>query len=192
MLPSAALLLLDDKARPAVIELARQRELNVSRVYRTSRRSLREAFERIRSDAKAETFGVLLVKTLDLPELGTRRVLAELSALAELGVEVGSANEPFLTLKGPQGELVRWLHRRLSTEKRRSIADGIARSKKKPGRPRASIPEADVLRMAAKGMSIRAIARKTKLGASTIQRFLAAHRAAERNQETPSSEVREW
>lgn len=191
MLPAAAVLLVDDKARSAVVDIARSRELNVSRVYEATRSNLKEAFEALRADAADGVFGILLVGTLDLPGVSTRRLLSELARLSELNVEVRSAKEPFVTLKGDQAELVRWLHTRFSFEKGRNIANGIARSKKKAGRPRANIPVDEVLRMAKKGMSIRAIARRLKVGASTIQRFLAAHRAKQTDQETPIPGVRE-
>lgn len=192
MYPSAALLLVDDKARSAVIELARSRELvNVARIYEATRSNLRGTFEALRADAEAKVFRVLLLETLDLPGVGTRRLLSELSALAELNVELGSVQEPFLTLKGDQADLVRWLHARMSAERSRNVAEGIARSSKRPGRPRAHIPEAEVLRMAAKGLSLRAIARQTGVSPSVLQRFLAAHKAKQTHQETPASECRE-
>lgn len=191
MSSEAALLLLDEHARSAVVDLARSRELNVSRVYKANRTNLREAFEAIRADAEAKVFGVLLLETLDLPGVGTRRLLAELAALADLGVEVGSVKEPFITLGGEQGEIVRWLHARFSSEKSRNVAEGIARSPKQAGRPRVQIPEAEVLRMAEKKMSLRAIARRTGVSASVLQRFLAAHKARHSDQETPNSGCRE-
>jgi DNA invertase Pin-like site-specific DNA recombinase len=86
---------------------------------------------------------------------------------------------------------VRWLHARFSSEKSRNVADGIARSPKRAGRPRAHVPEDEVLRMAAKGMSLRAISRRTGVSTSVLQRFLAAHKARQSAQETPSSGCRE-
>lgn len=191
MSSKAALLLLDEHARSAIVDLARSRELNVSRVYKANRSNPREAFEAVRADAEAKVFGVLLLETLDLPGIGTRRLLSELAALAELGVEVGSVNEPTITLADAQGDLVRWLHARFSSEKSRNVADGIARSPKRAGRPRAHVPEDEVLRMAAKGMSLRAISRRTGVSTSVLQRFLAAHKARQSAQETPSSGCRE-
>lgn len=57
MSSEAAPLLLDEHARSAIVDLARSRELNVSRVYKANRSNPREAFEAVRADAEAKVFG---------------------------------------------------------------------------------------------------------------------------------------
>lgn len=147
--------------------------------------------EALRAGANQGVFRVLLVHTMDLPGVSTRRLLAELAALAALRIEVISVREPFLTLRGEQGDLVSWLRARFAAERAGRPLEGGLHAPRKPGRPRAQVPEEDVLRMAGKGMSIRAIARRTGVSASVLQRFLAVHRAAESGQESPIPEVRE-
>lgn len=135
----------------------------------------RDALSEVRRLAATATIEVLLIKTVRIT--GVRRLLATLDFLHRCGVTVRSVEEPYLDLEH-QGLVFRMLSSMLDEERRTSIADGVARARaqqRPPGRPRAVIPE-EVFALADGGASLRAIARRTGLGASTIGRALQARR----------------
>jgi DNA invertase Pin-like site-specific DNA recombinase len=135
----------------------------------------REALGEIKRLAAAGTIEAVIIKTVRIA--GVRRLLATLDFLHRCGVTVRSVEEPYLDID-KQGLVLRLLTEMLDQERRSSIADGVARARAQqrlPGRPRAVIPE-EVFVLADKGTSLRAIARRTGLGASTIGRALQARR----------------
>lgn len=136
---------------------------------------VREALDEVCKLAAAGTFDVLIVRTIRIT--GVRRLLEVQAHLARCGATIRSLEEPYLDIQA-QGPYVHLLSEMLAQERRDSIADGVARARaqqRPPGRPRAVIPE-EVFVLADKGASLRAIARRTGLGASTIGRALQARR----------------
>jgi hypothetical protein len=68
---------------------------------------------------------------------------------------------------------------RCSAQHRAATLEGLARARKLGvhiGRPRAVIPEEQVLALRARGVSLREIAKTVGLGAATVHRFLDGHR----------------
>ncbi len=129
--------------------------------------------------------------------------LSTLLKLDELGVEVCSVREPWLTLRSPVRDLLiaifSWVAQaektRISERTKASLARIKASGSKRLGRPPVLVDTAVLIDLIDhQHLSVRAAARKLKCSAATVSRLLKAHRAAAGVAEkvkdaTPVSEV---
>ncbi len=154
---------------------------DITAVYETGTSKGGKALSQSVEDATRGKFSCLVLPSMRLPGVGVRSLLRHLGVLADLRVEVRSLAEPWLTLGMEQAALVAWLHHALDEERRAHVREGMERARRsgrRPGRPPAEIPREQVLGAARDGASLRELARRFGLGPSTIQRFLANHRAS--------------
>jgi DNA invertase Pin-like site-specific DNA recombinase len=173
------LLLVDGANRDELVRLAGSRRWQVRKTLEGSRASSRQRLDELRRLAHQEALDCVVVDTVRLPGVGIRGLLRELSAFAQLGIDVASRAEPWLSTIGATGDLIRWVDGCLDEEHRARVRGALAKVRaggKRLGRPRATIPVETVVQMRTNGASLRAIARATGLGVSTIQRFLAERR----------------
>lgn len=149
----------------------------ISEVYEAGRTGIRDLLRRIERHATMGRLEYLVIQNLGVG-VGTRTIVRLLRVLGDVEVRVISAEQEWLTLEDGQSSLLRYLDEALSEERRVSVRLGVERSRRqgrRPGRPKAVIPDT-VFALAAQGLSLRAIAREVGLGASTVQRALAARR----------------
>jgi hypothetical protein len=165
-----------------LVALARARGWTVAGTLETSRSGAARGFRRVRELLQQGSRGALVVDTVLLPRLATMTVVRELAELTQLGVEVASAREPWLSTLGEQGRLLSWLVCRLEEERDRARTPRSRASSegRRPGRPRAVVPRETVIALREEGASLRHIGRAVGLGTATIQRFLAADADAEK------------
>lgn len=138
----------------------------------------REALDEVRRLA-ITGIDVLVLRSILLPGVGPRRLVDTLGHLHRCRVEVRSLDEPWLSLGSGVGRFAIQLSALMAAERNARIFSGVAGARSQgraPGRPRAVIPSL-VFELADKKLSLRAIARATGIGASTIQRVLAHRRA---------------
>jgi DNA invertase Pin-like site-specific DNA recombinase len=136
---------------------------------------VREALDEVRRIAAAGNVDTLVLRSILLPGVGPRRLVETLGHLHRCEVAVRSFDEPWLSLGGGVGQFATQLAALMTQERNADILSGVARARSQhrfPGRPRAVIPPL-VSELADRGLSLRAIARESRLGASTIQRALA-------------------
>lgn len=138
----------------------------------------REALDEVRRLA-ITGIDVLVLRSILLLGVGPRRLIDSLSYLHRCRVEVRSLDEAWLSLGSGVGQFAVELGTLMTQERKAHILSGVARARSQgraPGRPRAVVPPL-VFELANRGFSLRAIARESGLGASTIQRALVHHRA---------------
>ena len=176
-----------ENQRPELVRLARLRGLEIVAVYeeKESAAKTRPEFDRMMVAAHQGRFDVLLVWSLD--RFG-RSMSGNLSAVLKLdGLRIAtlSAREPWLATEGPtRGLLIAvfsWVagQERLRISERTKVAlDRVRAEGRQLGRPRARV---DILRalilIEGKGHSVREAAKLLGIGASTLHRALAEHRA---------------
>lgn len=149
----------------------------ISEIYEAGPTKVGSVLDLVGRDATRGKFRALVLPTLKVGT-GTRTLLRFLAILADLEVEVLSAQEPWFRLDSKQAELVRLLHTILTEERKSSIQNGIARARRagrSPGRPALIVPP-EVFELADQGLSLRAIARTTGISSSSVGRALAARR----------------
>jgi DNA invertase Pin-like site-specific DNA recombinase len=169
-----------ENQRPELERLAQRRGLRVAGVYEETKSAARARpqFERLRADAHAGRFSVLLVWALD--RFG-RSMVGNLQAVLELdraGVEVVSLAEPWLDTGGPVRSLLIAIFSWVAEQERIRLGErtkaGLENAKRKGiklGRPRARVdPRARDL--VAEGLSVRAIAKRLRMAKSTLHRAL--------------------
>lgn len=173
-----------DNQRGDVVQLARARGFEIVEVYeeKVSAASSRRAFDTMMLDAHRGRFGTIVVWSLDRFGRSMSGNLAAVIELDRMGVEVESVRESWLSSSGPARSLmlavVSWVaeqERRRISERTKAALDRLRAKGVHVGRPRARVDMAEALRLRADGHSIRSIARKLKVGASTLHRALAAH-----------------
>jgi DNA invertase Pin-like site-specific DNA recombinase len=172
------LLVVDGTNRGELVELARNRSWAVQRTLEVSSSTVRRGLEELRLVLHQGSTDAVIVDSVRFPGMPTIAVLRELAVVAQLGVELLSAREPWLSTAGAQGTLIQWIVDGVDRDQSAKIKASLARAtaEGRPlGRPRAVIPTQRVLEMRAAGASLRAIARAVGLGAATIHRFLSAH-----------------
>jgi DNA invertase Pin-like site-specific DNA recombinase len=160
------------------MQLARDRGLQVVETLDVSRARVRPALEELRQRAHQSRFDALVVDTVGFPGIGVMGMLHELDVLGQIGIEIVSRQEAWLSTSGVQGHLISWVVSRAGQEHRERIRMALAHVRaegRSLGRPRASIPVDKVLAMRSEGASLRQIARAVGLGAATVHRFLVAH-----------------
>lgn len=136
---------------------------------------IREALDEVCKHATVGSFDLLIVRTIRIT--GVRRLLEVLAHLARCGATVRSLDEPYLDIQA-QGPFVNLLSEMLAQERREAIAQGRARAAaegRRPGRPRVQVPP-EAFQMLDQGESVKAVALKTRIGASTLRRAAAARR----------------
>lgn len=162
--------------RGRVLAEARARGWPIERTLEVGRSGARAVLEELEHAAHRGVVDAVVVDTLLWPGVGVVATLRHLNVLAQLGVELISLDECWFNVT-TQKQFLEWVIACLDNEHRARIRVSLdkVRSEGRPlGRPRAVIPTEQVLQLRAGGASLRAIARATKLGVSTIQRFLVA------------------
>jgi len=138
----------------------------------------RPELARLMEDAKQRRFDVLVVWRSDRLFRSLKHMVHALEELNALGIEFVSVMEPFDTTT-PQGKLV--IHvvsafaefeRNLMIERTKAGIAAARKRGKRLGRPPVHIDICTALRLQRKGMSVRKMAKKLKVGASTLHRAL--------------------
>ncbi len=143
----------------------------------------RRELDRLRADLRRGRHGagvVVCCWRTDRLFRSLKNMVATIDEFAALGVEFCSATEPMDTTT-PQGKLLLHLvsafgefERNIIIERTRAGLDAARRRGVKIGRPRVHVPIVKARAMMASGMSLRATARKLKIGAATLFRALKA------------------
>jgi putative DNA-invertase from lambdoid prophage Rac len=170
--------------RPDLEQLAKTRGLLVVGVYeeKVSAAKVRPEFNRMMNDAHAGKFDILVVWALD--RLGRSMVgnLTTVLKLDSLGVEVISVKEPWLDVGGPVRSLLIAVFGWVAEQERIRIVErtraGLEHARAKGvrlGRPKAKVDLDAAVRLRNGGMTLREVAKKLKVGASTLHRMLQGH-----------------
>jgi len=167
--------------RPDLEQLARVRGLDIAAVYeeKASAVKSRPEFNKLMADAHTGKFGVVIVWALD--RLGRSMVgnLTTVLTLDNMGVQVISGREPWLDMGGPIRSLLIAVFSWVAEQERLRIVErtraGLDHARAKGirlGRPKARIDLDAALRLRDEGMSLRDVAKKMKVGTSTLHRAL--------------------
>lgn len=169
--------------RPDVEQLARARGLEVVEVYeeQASGAAKRRTVLRAMLDAAHRgAFEVVIVWALDRLGRSMFETIETVRTLDRSGVEVVSVREPWLDTAGPARSLLLSIFAWVADFERgrlieRTIAgmDRARREGKRIGRPEKAIPMTIARALRAQGVSVRAIARRLQVPASTLRRALA-------------------
>jgi DNA invertase Pin-like site-specific DNA recombinase len=174
---------------PALLQLAASRNLEVTTIFeeKISAVKSRPQFDKMLLAAHAGAFNVLIITALD--RLG-RSMIGNLQVVLELdrlGIQVVSVREPWLDTGGPVRGLLVAIFSWCAEQERINIVSrvrqGIERARregKQLGRPPAHVDLDEALRLRGRGLSIRATAKKLKVGSSTLHRVLQAQPGASR------------
>lgn len=166
-------------------EFAAKSGWNVYREYvdrETGATSDREQFQQMFSDASRRKFDLLLFWSLDrLSREGALETLQHLNRLTACGVGYKSFTEQYLDSCGVFRDAVisilaviaKQERVRLSERTRAGIA--VARSRgAKLGRPRLKVQAAEIARLRAQGLSLRAIGRELHISEGSVRRLASA------------------
>ena len=170
---------------PEVRALALARGYTVVRAYEDHQSAVRHrpGFEQMMAAARRGEFAAVVVWSID--RLGRGFACFDTyRALAQYGVTVVSAREPWTEVEGPQRDLLAaimaWVggfERQRLVERTRAGLERARREGKHIGRPRAQVDLQKALRLRQKGLGLRTVAREVGVGASTLSRLLAASTA---------------
>ena len=167
----------DPDGRRAVARLAQQRGWRVTAVYEIGGDMQR----RILADAHSGVFKALVVGSLSDLGSSPAAALDALLTLSVLNIVVESVAENWLSGSlAATAHVARWLDAANRQARVQKIKDSIARSGKRPGRPRRVVPVDEAQRLLGEGMSIGGAARVLGLPESTLRRALSEHRTEER------------
>lgn len=173
-----------DNQRGEVVQLIKSRGYEVAAVYEEHASAVkrRREFDRMLADAHRGQFNGIVVWALDRFGRSMPGNLAAVVELDRIGVRVISVREPWLDAGGPARSLLIAIVSWVADQERRRISErtksALARLKAKGvpiGRPRAQFDMNIALQLRAHGSSIRATAKKLKVGASTLARAYEAH-----------------
>ncbi len=143
----------------------------------------RSAFRRMFVDASRKEFDMVLFWSLDrFSREGVYETLEHLQRLNSYGVDWFSYKEEYLRSVGVFKEAVLAILAAIAKQERIRLSErvlaGLGRAKaqgKVLGRPKAAVRPERVLRLKARGLSIRGIAAETGVSAMTVQRLLKAN-----------------
>lgn len=175
----------NDNQRAGLVQLARARGFEIVEVFQekvSATQTDRKELARMKLAAHAGKFDVLLVAALDRLGRSMSGNIQLLLDMDRVGVEVISSREPWLQMSGPVRSLLIAVFSWVAEEERRQISErskaGVARARrdgKQIGRPRAQIDLDQALLLRRRGLSVRAAAKKLKVGASTLARAYSAY-----------------
>ena len=142
----------------------------------------RAQFQRMFADASKRKFDLVLFWALDrLSREGVLQTLQHLNRLENYGVGFRSFTEQYFDSCGIFREAVISIMATLAKQERVRRSErtraglAIARSRgKKLGRPKLRADVAEIARLKAQGMSLRAIARRLGIGDASVRRLLAS------------------
>jgi len=145
-------------------------------------KSDRAEFQRMFADASTRKFDLVLFWALDrLSREGVLQTLQHLNRLENHGVGFRSFTEQYFDSCGIFREAVISIMATLAKQERVRRSErtkaglAIARSRgKKLGRPQLRANRADISRLKAQGLSLRAIARQLGIGDGSVRRLLAS------------------
>lgn len=173
-----------DAQRAEVAQLARTRGLDVTCIYEEKMSAVkqRDQFDRMRTDAHAGRFDVLVVWALDRLARSMTGAVQTILDLDRIGVEVVSLREPWLDTGGPVRTLLIAIFGWVGEQERQRISERVkcamARARaegRQIGRPPVIVDIEHALRLRSEGLSIRKAARVLGVGASTLHRVFQAH-----------------
>jgi len=166
-------------------EFAAKQGWNVVREYvehESGAKSDRVEFQRMFADASKRKFDLVLFWALDrLSREGVLQTLQHLNRLESHGVGFRSFTEQYFDSCGIFREAVISIMATLAKQERVRRSErtkaglAIARSRdRKLGRPQLRANVADIARLKAQGLSLRAIARQLGIGDGSVRRLLAS------------------
>ena len=178
----------DPDGRRAVAKLAQARGWNVAAVHEVGPGDVRT---RVLPAAHGGGFAVLGIPSLSILAPAPAAALGVLAALTDLGIVVESAEEKEGWVAASQQAVAcvaRWLDTASKEARAQKIRASMARSGRKPGRPRRVIPtEAESL--VAGGLTIGACSRTLGVPESSLRRWLAERHTERRIAELANAEV---
>lgn len=172
-----------ENQRPALLELAMQRELQIVFRYEEYRSAAKQrpAFDAMLLDARAGRFDCLLIWAIDRLGRSMSGNLNTLLELDRLGVTVISMQEPWLDTASHVRPLLISIFGWVAEQERLRIAErtraGLMRARAKGvrvGRPPKELDAGKLRALRESGHSFREIGRLVGAGASTVHRILAA------------------
>ncbi len=174
-----------DAQRPALERLAEARGYAVVEVFEeqvSAMAKCRPQWEALKASAHRGDFQVVVVVAIDRIGRSMAGNIQEILGLDEMGVEVVSAREPWLSTQGPVRSLLIAIFSWVAEEERRQIAArsraGVERARrlgKRIGRPPVSVDVAQAVALRDQGMSVRAVAKAMKVSRSTLHRAFQQH-----------------
>lgn len=169
--------------RPDLEQLARARGLEVVEVYEeqaSGAAKQRTVLCAMLDAAHRGAFEIVIVWALDRLGRSMFETIETVRTLDRSGVEVVSVREPWLDTAGPARSLLLSIFAWVADFERgrlieRTIAgmDRARREGKRIGRPEKAIPMTIARALHAQGLSVRAVARRLQVPASTLRRALA-------------------
>ena len=150
--------------------------------YETGSNADRAQFQHMFTDASKRNFDLLLFWALDrLSREGALKTLQHLDRLEGYGIGFRSFTEPYFDSCGIFKEAVVSIVATLAKQERIKRSErtraGLARVRsegRRLGRPKVAVNPADIARLRAQGLSLRAIARQLGIGDGSVRRLLAA------------------
>ena len=166
-------------------EFAAKQHWTISREYidrETGSTSDREQFQAMFADASRRKFDLLLFWSLDrLSREGALETLQHLNRLTSYGVGYKSFTEQYLDSCGIFKDAVIGILAVIAKQERVRLSErtkaglAVARSKgRQIGRPRLKVQPAEIARLRAKGLSLRAIGRELGVSEGSVRRLAAA------------------
>jgi DNA invertase Pin-like site-specific DNA recombinase len=179
-----------DKGQDTENQLAQLREFaakqgwTIFREYvdrETGTRSDREQFQAMFADASKRKFDLLLFWSLDrLSREGVLETLQHLNRLTSSGIGYKSFTEQYFDSCGIFKDAVISILATIAKQERVRLSErtkaglAIARAKgRQIGRPRLNVQLAEVARLKASGLSLRAIGRELGVSEGSVRRFVA-------------------
>lgn len=180
-----------DNQRPAMLQLARARGLEVVDVYEekiSAAAKARPAYDRMLVDSHRGRWSHLVVWAIDRFGRSMGANLAAVLELDRIGVQVVSVREHWVDTSGPVRPLLIAVFSWVAEQERRRLSErtvaGIERARragKVIGRPRVTVDMEQALALRAAGIPLRQIAARLKVGAATVHRALRDHEAMIQN-----------
>jgi DNA invertase Pin-like site-specific DNA recombinase len=145
-------------------------------------KSDRTEFQRMFEDASRRKFDLLLFWALDrLSREGALKTLQHLDRLESYGVGFRSYTEPYFDSCGIFKEAVVSIVATLAKQERVRLSErtraglAVARAKgRKLGRPKLTISAAEIARLRAQGLSLRAVGRSSGISEGSVRRLVSA------------------
>lgn len=170
-----------DNQRPDLIKLARHRGLDIVAVHedKISAGKQRPGYDAMMLAAHRGDFSVLLIWRLDRLGRSMNGNIEALLKLDHLGIEVVSCCEPWLANRGPTRDLLVGIFSWIAAQEKLQISErtraGIERARragKVVGRPRVHVDVARAVTLGSQGLSVREVAARLSIGATTLRRAL--------------------
>jgi DNA invertase Pin-like site-specific DNA recombinase len=166
-------------------EFAAKQNWAISREYvdrESAAKSDRTEFQRMFEDASRRKFDLLLFWALDrLSREGALRTLQHLDRLESYGVGFRSYTEPYFDSCGIFKEAVVSIVATLAKQERIRLSErtraglAVARAKgRKLGRPKLTVSAAEIARLRAQGLSLRAVGRSLGISEGSVRRLASA------------------